>query len=130
MNSNPSIRTVINKIDTLGADNEFRVLGHELLAGDGNLETEVKEAGCTYQFDYSKVFWNTKLGTERERLVASFKAGEAVCDVMAGVGPFAIPAGKKEVFVWANDLNPDCARSLRHNIELNKVRPSVAPERC
>jgi tRNA (guanine37-N1)-methyltransferase len=50
-----------------------------------------------------------------------FNPGEVVCDVMAGVGPFALPAAKKGVFVWANDLNPASYRSLKEGIEKNKV---------
>jgi tRNA (guanine37-N1)-methyltransferase len=53
--------------------------------------------------------------------VEKFRPGEAVCDVMAGVGPFAVPAGKKGVFVWANDLNPDSFASLGEAVERNKV---------
>lgn len=51
-----------------------------------------------------------------------FRPGEAVCDVMAGVGPFAVPAGKKNVFVWANDLNPASFQSLEDAVRRNKVR--------
>ena len=40
---------------------------------------------------------------------------------MAGVGPFAVPAGKKKVFVWANDLNPECHEGLKWAVEKNKV---------
>ena len=50
-----------------------------------------------------------------------FQEGEAVCDVMAGVGPFAVPAGRKRVFVWANDLNPDSHEGLVGAVERNKV---------
>lgn len=74
-----------------------------------------------FRFDYSKVFWNSRLSTEHERLVNLFEPGEMVCDVMAGVGPFAVPAGKKGVFVWANDLNPYTDGCLREAIKLNKV---------
>lgn len=119
------IRTVINKTETLGSENEFRVLDYEVLAGEDDLNTEVKECGSIFRFNYAKVFWNSKLQTEHDRLIGQFKPGEAVCDAMAGVGPFAVPAGRKSVFVWANDLNPDCVEALRHAIDLNKVRHSM-----
>lgn len=50
-----------------------------------------------------------------------FKSGEVVVDVMAGVGPFAVPAGRKGVFVLANDLNPDSYVALREAVVRNKV---------
>jgi tRNA (guanine37-N1)-methyltransferase len=43
-------------------------------------------------------------------------------DVFAGVGPFAIPAAKNGVTVYANDLNPESYRWLQANKTLNKVR--------
>lgn len=85
------------------------------------MNVEVSEEGCIFQFDYSKVYWNSRLNTEHKRLVSLFQPGEAVCDVMAGVGPFAVPAGKKKIFVWANDLNPDSYASLAKAVEKNKV---------
>ena len=121
IDKNPQITTVINKIETLGSENEYRVLDHEVIAGEPNLQVVVREAGSTFRFDYSKVFWNSRLGTEHDRMVQNFERGQAVCDVMAGVGPFAIPAGKKQVFVWANDLNPDCHSGLVDAIKINKV---------
>lgn len=112
---------MINKADTLNSDNEFRVLDFEVIAGDHDFQVETKESGVIFRFDYSKVFWNSRLSTEHARLIDMFQPGEMVCDVMAGVGPFAVPAGKKGVFVWANDLNPDCHRYLEDAIKLNKV---------
>lgn len=85
------------------------------------MDVEVKELDCTFRFNYSKVYWNSRLSTEHERLVGLFQPGEAVCDVMAGVGPFAVPAAKRQVFVWANDLNPDSYESLKDAVVRNKV---------
>lgn len=85
------------------------------------MNVEVSEENCLFRFDYSKVYWNSRLSTEHKRLVDIFRPGEAVCDVMAGVGPFAIPAGRKHVFVWANDLNPDSHACLADAIGRNKV---------
>lgn len=74
------------------------------------------------------------------KLVAKLSPGEYIADVMAGIGPFAIPAGKgaglKQIqnedetpqcdtcAVWANDLNPESYKWLQYNIEKNKVPQS------
>ena len=121
VDKNPKITTVINKVDDVGNSSEFRTFAYEVLAGPDNMQVELSEGDCTFRFDYSKVYWNSRLQTEHKRLVDSFSPGEVVCDLMAGVGPFAIPAGKKGVFVWANDLNPDSISSMRDAIERNKV---------
>ncbi|MCJ1280917.1 tRNA(m(1)G37)methyltransferase [Xylographa opegraphella] len=127
LDKNPVIRSVINKIDDVGTENEYRTFKYELLAGDPSLQVEIKELDCTFRFDYSKVYWNSRLNTEHERLVDHFRPGEAVCDVMAGVGPFAVPAAKRGIFVWANDLNPDSYASLIDAISVNKVSQFLQP---
>jgi len=121
LDKNPTIRTVINKIDTVGEESEYRTFSYEVLAGPDDLDVEIKEEECIFRFNYGKVYWNSRLNTEHRRLVDRFHAGDAVCDVMAGVGPFAVPAGKKGVFVWANDLNPDSHEALVDAVKRNKV---------
>ena len=127
IDKNPTIRTVINKTDNVGTENEFRTFSYEVLAGPDDLLVEVSEAGCVFRFDYSKVYWNTKLGTEHQRITALFKPGEVVADVMAGIGPFAAPAGKRGVFVWANDKNPESFKYLGEVIKRNKVWKRTPP---
>ncbi|KAG8530775.1 uncharacterized protein KY384_004132 [Bacidia gigantensis] len=121
----PSARSIINKIDDVGSGNAFRTFNYELLAGDPDLNVEVNEEGCLFTFDYSKVYWNSRLNTEHRRIVQQFKPGEAICDVMAGVGPFALPAGRKRCWVMANDLNPASFDSLAGGIQRNKVQNFV-----
>jgi tRNA (guanine37-N1)-methyltransferase len=113
---NPMVRTVINKLDNVGTENAFRTFQYEVLHGPDDMNVELREQGCTFKFDFAKVYWNTRLHTEHERVCNLFSEGEAICDVMAGVGPFAVPAGKKKCFVWANDLNPESYKSLVDNI--------------
>ncbi len=108
----------------VGTESQFRTFGYEVLAGPDDLNVEVRENSCVYQFDYSKVYWNSKLEKEHTRLLNLFEPREVVCDVMAGIGPFAVPAGKKGVFVWANDMNPDSYFYLKDSIERNKVGKS------
>ncbi|KAI0401855.1 Met-10+ like-protein-domain-containing protein [Xylaria palmicola] len=127
IDKNPGVRTVINKVANVGTESEFRTFSFEVLAGDDNLNVEVRENDCVFQFDYAKVYWNSKLEGEHRRLVHLFKPGEVVCDVMAGIGPFVVPAGKRGVFVWANDYNPESYRSLDANIKRNKVTQYARP---
>ena len=121
LSKNPHLRTIINKTSTINPNSTYRTFTYELLAGDPDLNVEMKSSDCVFHFDYSKVYWNSRLNTEHRRLVGLFRPGEAVCDVMAGVGPFAVPAGRRGVFVWANDLNPESFASLRDAIVRNKV---------
>ena len=54
--------------------------------------------------------------------------------MFAGVGPFAVPVALRGGRVYANDLNPDSARWLRHNAAANgvaeRVRISELDARC
>ena len=116
--NSPQIKTVVNKTNTI--DTTFRFFKMEVLAGEQSLETSVKEHGCVYEFDFSTVYWNSRLQTEHKRLVDKLSSSEIICDMFAGVGPFAIPAAKKGCLVYANDLNPESYKALCHNEGKNK----------
>jgi len=122
-NASQGITTVVNKLDVI--DTKYRNFEMEVIAGEDNFIVTQNHLDCEFTFDFSKVYWNTRLNTEHGRLVDMFQRGEAVCDVFAGVGPFAVPAGKKKVFVIANDLNPASFESLMGNIKTNKVERFV-----
>ncbi|KAK9029737.1 hypothetical protein V6N11_026840 [Hibiscus sabdariffa] len=115
----PRIKTVVNKVGMI--TNEFRVPKFEVLAGESDMVTEVKQYGATFKLDYSLVYWNSRLEHEHIRLVSLFRPGETICDMFAGIGPFAIPAAQKGCVVYANDLNPDSIRYLKINAKINKV---------
>jgi tRNA (guanine37-N1)-methyltransferase len=73
--------------------------------------TTTKEEGCTFQLDFRTVYWNSRLSGEHKRLVTLIKNHAVfhrnsnnsnnlecdktnhlvVVDLMAGVGPFAVP---------------------------------------
>ncbi|XP_021823510.1 tRNA (guanine(37)-N1)-methyltransferase 2-like [Prunus avium] len=115
----PRIKIIVNKVGTI--ENEFRLPKFEVLAGEDDMVTEVKQYGATFKLDYSLVYWNSRLEHEHIRLVSQFQAGEIICDMFAGIGPFAIPAAQKGCIVYANDLNQDSIRYLKINAETNKV---------
>lgn len=116
----PKIQTVLNKTDAI--QNDYRTMQLEVLAGHDSLVTTVIESGLRFQVDLATVYWNSRLATERQRLVNSiFKNSDVVCDVFSGVGPIAISAAKKVKYVYANDLNPTAVEYLERNIVLNKL---------
>ncbi|OOG00141.1 hypothetical protein ASPCADRAFT_204026 [Aspergillus carbonarius ITEM 5010] len=127
MDKNPNVSTVIRKTEDVGSHSEFRTFPFELLAGKNDLNVIQHEQNCEFRFDYSRVYWNSRLETEHRRLVDKFRPGEMVCDVMAGVGPFAVPAGRKKIFVWANDLNPHGYEVMLDAIQRNKADKFVTP---
>ncbi|KAK6183469.1 hypothetical protein SNE40_010945 [Patella caerulea] len=123
LDKNSSIRTVVNKLNVI--DNTFRNFQMELLAGEQDFITTARENSCAFEFDFSKVYWNSRLGSEHKRLVDMINKGDVLYDVFAGVGPFSILATKKGIEVIANDLNPESFKSLVKNIKLNKIKTEL-----
>lgn len=120
LEKNPRIRTVINKVGTI--ENQWRVFDMEILAGEEDTITEVRQGGLRFKLDFKRVYWNSRLEAEHNRLVHRwFRPGEIVADAMAGIGPFALPAAKLGCRVVANDLNPDSYKWLVENVKLNGV---------
>ncbi|KAG8388497.1 hypothetical protein BUALT_Bualt02G0131800 [Buddleja alternifolia] len=115
----PRIKTIVNKVGSI--TNEFRVPKFEILAGEGHMVTEVRQYGAIFKLDYSLVYWNSRLEHEHLRLISKFEVGDTICDMFAGIGPFAIPAAQKGCQVYANDLNPDSIHYLKINAEINKA---------
>ena len=122
MDKSSNIQTVVNKTEDVGLHSEYRTFPMELIGGRPDFDVTVSLMGCNLKFNFEKVYYNSRLNHEHERLIQQFADSDVICDVMAGVGPFAIPAAKRNhVMVWANDLNPDSFRSLQENIPLNKI---------
>ena len=120
----PLIRTVVNKTDNI--DSTFRFFKMEVLAGEEDFMATVKENSCEFTFDFSKVYWNSRLSTEHANVVKMLKRRDVVLDMFAGVGPFAIPAAKiKGCTVHANDLNPHAYKYLLENAQKNHVATKV-----
>ena len=129
----PRVKTVVNKLGTI--ESEFRTFGMEVIAGnqqEGWSRVTVREEGCLYELDFTKVYWNSRLGGEHRRLVELIRneaegsnSNIVVADLMAGIGPFAVPLTSKSggnVHVYANDLNPSSYESLVINCKKNRCR--------
>lgn len=126
----PRIRTIVNKTNSTGGP--YRTFAMEVLAGEPNFVTSVKENGCTFIMDFAKVYWNSRLETEHRRMVQSLRKDDVLVDAFCGVGPFSLPAAKRAICakVYANDLNPSSVQYLDENIKKNNVPQSRIETSC
>lgn len=113
------VKTVVNKVNEI--DNTYRNFQFEVIGGENNTNVICKENTCSFKFDFANVYWNPRLSTEHERIVALINENDVVYDVFAGVGPFSVPAAiRKKAIVVANDLNPNSYKFLVENYDLNR----------
>lgn len=113
LEKNPIIRSVVTKIGQI--ENTFRFYDLDCIAGDDStFETELFEDKVKFKVDVSRVYWCSKLGSERNRMIDKIlKEGDVLCDMFCGIGPLAVKAAvKKRIKVIANDLNPACFEYL------------------
>ena len=117
------IHTVLNKTSRL--EGERRVARLEVLAGTGNTITTHKEFGFIYHLDVARVFFNSRLGSERMRVAAQVKAGEDVLVPFAGSGPFVVPIAARGARVVALEKNREACLWLARNARQNRVEERI-----
>lgn len=81
-------------------ENEYRVFKMEILAGDPDLETEVKQYKARFKLNYGEVYWNSRLEQEHRRLTDSFRKGEV------GRPAMCITSGRRLYSSFWNTLVP------------------------
>jgi len=119
-------KTVIRKTGNITG--VFRNIEIEHLQGEKRYKTVQKENGLRFSVDYEKVYWNSKLQVERERVSKEIQPGDSVCDMFCGVGPFSILALSRGAVVYANDLNPASVLNFQESVVLNRKALGVESE--
>lgn len=116
----PNIQTVVNKTEKL--HNVYRTPTLEHMAGQkGKYLVKMKEVGTSFELDFQKVYWCSRLQQERDRLLKIIHPQQCLADIFCGVGPLAVRAARQQAYVIANDLNPHCYEYLLKNAKSNKV---------
>lgn len=107
----------------------FRVRDYDYIVGEHKTKTIHREFGCQYNVDIAKAYFSPRLSHEHERVAAQVQDGEIVVDLFAGVGPFSVLIGKRnlKVKVYSVDLNPDAVELLTLNVRANRVENRVFP---
>jgi len=123
----PHIKTVLNKEKE--HHGQYRTQNLTYLYGENRKETIIKENGCFLKTDVEKVFYSTRLSTERKRIASLVKPGEKIGVFFAGVGPFALTIAKlsKPKEIVAIELNPVGVKYLKENILKNKMEKLITP---
>jgi tRNA (guanine37-N1)-methyltransferase len=120
-------RSVYMKLETTGVERKARL---ELLAGEDNPVTILKEYGIEFIVDLSKAYVNPRLGYERRRIALQVRPRELVLDLFAGVGGHAIHiAHLVPAEIVAVDINPHAVELLGANIRRNtgKLKGLIHP---
>lgn len=118
------VKTILRKVGEV--EGEYRVASYEIIYGH-ETETMVKEHGCRFLVDPTKVYYSVKLSGERERVTSLIEEGERVLVMFAGVGPYAIIAARNRspLQVVGVEANYKAVEYFKRNIELNKVEDKV-----
>ncbi len=117
MKINKRVKVVAERGITEGIE---RIRPVKVILGENRTETIHVENGFKFKLDLNKVFFNSRLQSERKRVIEKVRKGELVFDLFAGVGPFSIPIAKKTKVI-AIDINPWAIYYLKENIRINKV---------
>jgi len=114
------LKTILRKVGEVNGI--YRVARYEIVYG-GKTETIAREHGCRFLVDPTRVYYSSKLATERARIAGLVKEGERVLVMFAGVGPYAIVIAKlaKPSEVIGIELNSAAVEYFRKNVKLNKA---------
>jgi tRNA (guanine37-N1)-methyltransferase len=127
LETNPRVKKVFEKVGE--HEGKFRVEKIKWICGEKNSETIYTEWGCTFHVDPHTVFFNPRLGSERQRVCSFVKKNQTVAVFFGGVGPYAIEIAKHAhpVRVFSIEWNPAAKPFLLENISRNKVSSIVEP---
>ena len=127
IDKNPHINVVVTKIGSLEGD--FRTFKMEIIASRDetkkSLVATVSENHMRLKIDFEHCYWNSRLSTERQRLLSCFKSTlpspSRLIDMCCGIGALACFSAREGLEVFANDLNPDAIACLVDNATRNSV---------
>jgi len=122
--SHKNIRTVC-RIDPVSGELRTRKLS--ITSGEKNTKTVHKENGIKYNIDLRKVYFSSRLATERMRITEKVKTGEIIVDMFAGIAPFSINIAKyaNPKKIYAIDKNKYAIEYAKQNIKINNVLDKI-----
>jgi tRNA (guanine37-N1)-methyltransferase len=114
------VKTILRKVGEVEGD--YRIARYEKIYGT-ETETMVKEHGCRFIVDPTKVYYSVKLSGERERIARLVTRGERILVMFSGIGPYPIVIARlaEPSEVVGVEVNRVAVEYFHQNVKLNKV---------
>ncbi len=119
------IKTVCKK--TRKYSGKYRTPKLKIIAGEKTKETEHKENNSILRLNAEKVYFSSRLSTERKRIFLQVKNDESVLVMFSGCGvyPITIARNSKAKEIYGIEINPTAHKYALENVKLNKVEDKV-----
>jgi len=120
-----NIKTVLRK--TKKYSGKYRIPKYKIMAGDRKKEGLHKENNGVFLLDVEKVYFSSRLATERKRINQLVKKNESVLVMFSGCGvyPINIAKNSKVKEVYGVEINPTAHKYAVFNVKKNKVEGRV-----
>jgi tRNA (guanine37-N1)-methyltransferase len=126
LKTHKGITTILKKSSQHGG--EFRTQDYHCIAGIDKRETLYRENDIVLMLDVEKVYFSSRLSTERKRVYQQVKPGEKVLVMFSGCGPYVCTIAKntQAASVLGIEKNPIAHEYAEKNIKLNKLKNAEA----
>ena len=125
LNLHKNIKTVCKK--TRKYSGKYRLPKLKIITGIKTKETEHKENIARLKLDVEKVYFSSRLSTERKRIFSQVRKNESVLVMFSGIGVYPITiarnSGAKEIF--GIEINPIANKYALENLKKNKVEDKI-----
>lgn len=121
MSLHKNIKVVLKK--TKKYSGTFRTPKLKILGGERRKDTIYRENNARMQVNPEKMYFSSRLSTERKRICEKVKEGEDILVMFSGAGPYPIVLAKntQAKTIYGIEINPDAHEYALKNAEMNKI---------
>jgi tRNA (guanine37-N1)-methyltransferase len=122
LETHKNISTILKKSGN--HEGEFRTQKYECIAGKDKRETIYKENNVLLKLDVEKVYFSSRLSTERKRIFQQIKPNEKVLVMFSGCGPYPLTISKntKTAKIVGIEKNQIAHNYALENLKINKAK--------
>lgn len=119
------IKTILKK--TKKYSGKFRTPKLEIISGEKRKEAVCKENNVLIKLDIEKVYFSTRMASERKRIASLIKPNESVLVMFSGGGiyPLVIAKNTKCKGVYGIEINPLAYKYSLENAKKNKLESRI-----